>query len=218
MKNYLFITLLCCALAAQSQQKGGIVAALKIFDDATDQTGMVAAVEAMQTVSDANPNDWQAAYWASFFNSQTGRNSKTPMVYYDKATEYFDRAFAANENKTKRQMGDLYALESLIHGLKAGVYWGQGDNQNGTSFNQKANFALNRALKADKKNPRVYLLTGTDLISNGLRTQNNGWIMAGRAMLEKARVLYASEKPESEVAPSWGSGWINFWMNRAKLD
>ena len=210
--------LLFWAGLAHAQQEDGIAAALKLFDDATDQAGMVKATEAMQHLSDTQPDTWLSAYWTSFFYSQTGRNSGTPMDYYDKAQAYYDRAFAALGEKTSVESSDFYALQSLIYNLIATVYWSKGDRQNGTQMTQKASAALSLAIKAYDKNPRVYLLTGTDLISNGQRTQNNSWIMAGKEMLEKAQKLYSSEKPASDIGPSWGSGWIKFWLSRAQTD
>lgn len=218
MKNYLCFILLFWAGQTYAQQEADIAAALKLFYDATDQTGMVASTEVMQKLSDARPDDWVAAYWTSYFNSQTGRNSNAPMDYYEKAQTYYDRAFSALKEKTAVESSDFHALQSLIYNLTAVVHWSNGDRQNGTQMSQKASAALSQAIKAYDKNPRVYLLTGTDLISNGQRIQNNSWVMAGREMLEKAQELFISEKPASDIAPSWGSGWINFWLNRAQID
>ena len=218
MKNYLCFMLMLWAGLAHAQQEDNIAAALKLFDDAKNQAGMIASTEAMQKLSDARPDDWIAAYWAAYFNSQTGRNSNAPMDYYEKAQTYYDRAFAALKEKSPVESSDFHTLQSLIHNLVASVYWSKGDRQNGTLMSQKASAALSLAIKAYDKNPRVYLLTGTDLISNGQRIQNNSWVMAGKEMLEKAQKLYISEKPASDIAPSWGGGWIKFWLSRAQTD
>lgn len=218
MKNIFLTLLMGLVLHASAQSNANIASALGTFNEAADQNGMLQAVKEMKAVSDQDQDDWLAAYWTSFFYSQTGRNSGQPKAYYDSAQLYFDRAKASHPEQTPVESSEFHVLQSLIYDLTAGTYWTTGDTNNGTRLNNLANSELNLAIKNNPRNPRVYLLTGTDLISNGLRLNNNGWTMAGKEILEKARTLYESEKPGSDIAPNWGNGWINFWISRAKID
>ncbi len=218
MKNSILILLLCVTTVVMAQDKAAIEAALKTFDDATDVNGMSLAVAEMKAVSDKNPDDWHSAYWTSFFYSQTGRLTQSAAAYYDSAQIYFDRASAANTKPRSTEASDFHALQYLIYNLQSVTFYQRGDIPGGQKVDAQANQQLNQAMKLNEDNPRVYLLLGTDLVSTGLRVKSNGWILAGKTFLEKAKGLYASKAPASSIAPSWGSGWINFWMSRAKVD
>ena len=209
---------MCIAIASYAQDKAAIEAALNTFDQASGLPGMRQSIKEMKAVSDSDPDDWYSAYWTSFFYSQTGRLTQAAKTYYDSAQIYFDKANAIHKDKSKVETSDFHALQSLIYNLQSSVYWQMGDRTNGMKLDNQSNQELNLAIKANINNPRVYLLSGTDLISNGQRTQNNGWVLAGKEILEKAKTLYSSQKPSSSIAPSWGSGWVNFWIARAKVD
>ena len=218
MKNSVIILMMFLSMAAIAQDKKAIQSALKTFDDAKDVKGMINAVQEMKKVSDSDQKDWYSAYWSSFFYTQIGRLTDTPSLYYDSAQTYFDRANDVAINRTDEQSSNFHTLQSLIHGLKAGEYWRVGDRANGQRLDGLASQSLNLALQTNANNPRIYLLSGTDLVGNGLRTRDVGSILGGKALLERAKELYASEESGISIEPNWGSGWVNFWMARAKLN
>ncbi len=218
MKNSILTTLLLFCVGLSAQDRPAIESALKTFDDASDVSGMQLAVAEMKAISDKDNNDWYSAYWTAFFYSQTGRLTDNSKTYYDSAQLYFDRAKASNSQPTGVESSDFHALQSLIYGLQASEYWQARDRTNGLKFDGMSNQELNLALKANSKNPRVHLLSATGLIAEGQRVKNNAWILAGRDILQKAKSLYESQKPVSSIAPNWGSGWVNFWLSRAKVD
>lgn len=209
---------MCVVVAINAQNQTAIKAALKTFDDASDVSGMQVALSEMRGISDADSKDWYSAYWTSFFFTQTGRLLDNSMDYYDSAQVYLDRANTVLAKKSKVEEADFHVLQALIHSLKSGEFWSRGDRNNAMSTDSKEQISLNLAYQANKNNPRFYLLTGTDLVSNGQRTQSNGWILAGKEMLEKAAALFEEAKPASDIAPNWGSGWVKFWIARANVD
>ena len=222
MRNSILLFLMVFATEVYAQDQLAIKKVLGLWDDASDVSGMVDAAIQMRSISDEMPDTYLPAYWTAFYYSQVGRQAnqinRNAMEFYDSAQVYLDRAHHAKAQMSALEKSDHYALQSLIYNLKAGAYWSVGDNQNGTDHVKKSSTALNQAIKEYDSNPRVYLLGGTDLVSNGLRLNNSAWIIAGREMLVKAKALYGDFKPASDIAPSWGSSWINFWISRAKLD
>ena len=199
-------------------QKAGdkkLAEAIQVFQEANDITGMIASITLFREAVDRS-NSWIPAYWTSFAYSQTGRISENPPMYYDSAQYYLDKVIAKNGLSEKEQ-ADVHVLQSLIYGLRAGGFWSKGDRENGMKYSNLDSEALSKAIQLDIENPRIYLLSATGIISDGLRNQDAGYILAGGQMLEIAKAKYEANKPSNELYPDWGKGWINFWIQRAKI-
>lgn len=219
MKRLIGLLLLGICISLQAQQKDDqiLAKAIKIFNDADDLKGMLQSTALFKEAVEKNPDNWINTYWTAFVYSQCGRLTEEPLVYYDTAQMYLDQTKEKLDGLNDRQQSDVYILESLIYSLKAGPYWAKGDRQMGMKLNQKENASLSKAVALNIDNPRVYLLTGTGLISDGRRTSNDGYILAGRKMLEIAQQKYDVNKSENPLYPDWGSGWVNFWLSNSKL-
>ncbi len=217
MKKFFLLFLLISFFAGFSQKSSDkkLSKAIQTFQDANDITGMIASITLFKEVADKS-NSWIPAYWTSFAYSQTGRISDNPPMYYDSAQYYLDQVVAMDGLSAKEQ-SDVHVLQSLIYGLRAGGYWSKGDRENGMKYSNLDSEALSKAIQLDMENPRIYLLSATGIISDGLRNQDAGYILAGGQMLEIAKVKYEANKPSNELYPDWGKGWINFWMQRAKI-
>ncbi|MEM7298437.1 MAG: hypothetical protein AAF391_09255 [Bacteroidota bacterium] len=219
MKNLMtllsFLAIGFCA--AQDPKNDLLTDAVKTFDDAKDLSGMLVSTQLFKQASSSQPDSWISSYWTAFAFSQCGRLTETPLAYYDTAQLYLDKTKEKINSLDDSQKSDVYALESLISGLKSGPYWAQGDRENGMKFSAIENQSLSKAMALNMDNPRVYLLTGTGLISDGKRIQNDGYILAGRKMLEIARQKYEANDLDDALYPNWGHGWINFWMANSKL-
>ena len=213
-----FLLLLSISWFVGSTQKASdkkLSSAIQAFQDANDLAGMIASIPLFKEAVDKG-NTWIPAYWTSFVYSQTGRISESPSAYYDSAQFYLDQVMTMDDLSEKVQ-SDVQVLQSLIYGLRAGGYWSKGDRENGLKYSNLDSEALSKAIKLNMDNPRIYLLSGTSLISDGLRNQDAGYILAGGQMLEIAKAKYEANKPANELYPDWGKGWINFWMQRAKI-
>ncbi len=217
-------TLLCSLLVAMSltsyAQKDGIFTdlekAIDHFNAAEDMAGMVEAAHMSKDLSDKNQDRWLPAYWTAFFYSQIGRQSEDQLTIYDTAQTYLDRAMAVKDFNNQMK-SELFVLQSLINSLQSSPYWAKNDRTNGIKYATMQNQALDQAIKLNEDNPRVFLLTGTGLVGDGLRTRDPGYIMAGKIILGMAKEKYQEFPPASKIHPSWGEGWINFWLARAKL-
>ena len=219
MKKILMILLVAYSFSAVAQKGGStkkLTTAIQTFQDATDVYGMSQAILLFKEVSDKDAKQWIPNYWTAFVYSQTGRLSESPSEYYDSAQFYLDRVLAINELTTAQQ-SDAQVLQSLIHGLRANSFWSKGDRENGMKYSSLDSDALKQAIILNRENPRVYLLSGTSLISDGLRNRDTGYLLAGGQMLELAKMKYEANKPSDELYPNWGEGWINFWKERAKI-
>ena len=206
----------CISLNAQGNENPTLTKAIKLFDDSQDLDGMLMSAELFKEASDEDPNNWIYNYWTAFVYSQCGRLTEKPLIYYDTAQFYLDRVKKELASLNDKQQSDVYALESLISGLKSGPYWAKGDRDMGMKLSKVENESLSKAMALNMDNPRVYLLTGTGLISDGKRTNNTGYVLAGRKMLEIAREKYMMAS-QDVIYPNWGHGWINFWLSNAKL-
>ncbi len=217
MKKFFLLFLLITWFAGSSQKSNDskLSSAIQTFNDANDVTGMLASISLFKEATEASKN-WIPAYWTSFAYSQTGRLSDSPNLYYDSAQYYLDKVLAIN-GLSKEEQSDVHVLQSLIYGLRSGGYWSKGDRENGLKFSNLDSEALTKAIQLNIENPRIYLLSGTSLISDGLRNRDAGYLLAGGQMLEIAKAKYEANKLTNELYPDWGKGWINFWMERAKI-
>lgn len=217
MKKFflLFLLISCFVGFSQKSSDKKLSEAIQAFQEANDITGMIASIPLFKEANNKSKT-WIPAYWTSFVYSQTGRISENPPVYYDSAQYYLDEVIAM-DGLSEKEQSDVHVLQSLIYGLRAGGFWSQGDRENGMKYSNLDSDALSRAIKLDMENPRIYLLSGTSLISDGLRNQDAGYILAGGQMLEIAKAKYEANKPSNELYPDWGKGWINFWLERAKI-
>lgn len=219
MKKLLTLILVLSVGFAHAQKSSDkqLAKAIQMFQDATEITGMIASIQVFKEVSDKSPKVWKSAYWTSFVYSQTGRLSENPPAYYDSAQFYLDRVKSI-DGLSKSEQSDVHVLQSLIYGLQAGTYWTKGDRENGMKYSNMDSDALGKAIALNKENPRVYLLSGTGIISDGLRNNDPGYLLAGGQMLEIAKSKYEANQSSDKLYPDWGQGWINFWMERAKMD
>ncbi len=217
MRKFLTLFLLVSSFAGFSQKSNDkkLAAAIQAFQDATEITGMMESVQMFKEVSDKDKG-WIPAYWTSFAFSQIGRLSENPPAYYDSAQLYLDKV-VSNKALSDIEKSDVHALQSLIYGLRAGSFWAKGDRENGLKYSNLDSESLAKAIEQNGNNPRVYLLSGTSIISDGLRNQDAGYLLAGKHMLEMAKAKYEASESSNELYPNWGKGWINFWLGRAKL-
>ncbi|MEP5611585.1 MAG: hypothetical protein ABJP45_05015 [Cyclobacteriaceae bacterium] len=218
MKIIFGVSLLVLVYCSSSQNLNDnkLATAIQTFQDAADMNGMSEAIRLFKKVSDENPNQWISNYWTAFAYSQIGRLSDNPSAYYDSAQFYMDRVMMIKD-QSKAQQSDNQVLQSLVYSLYAGASWSKGDRENGMKYSSLDSEALKQALVLNRDNPRVYLISGTSLISDGLRNGDTGYLLAGSQMLEIARAKYEANKPSSELYPDWGKGWINFWKERARI-
>lgn len=219
MKRLIGLVLIgiCIHTQAQQDENRTLQEAINIFDDAVDVNGMLESITLFKKATILNPDNWINTYWTAFAYSQCGRLTETPLVYYDTAQTYLDRTKEKLSSLDLKEKSDVYTLESLINSLKAGQHWAKGDREMGMKLNRTENESLTKAMALNVENPRVYLLTATSLITDGRRTKNDGYILAGRKMLEIAKQKYEANKSENPLYPDWGSGWVNFWISNAKL-
>ncbi len=218
MKRILGILLLVGFSAntyAQQSNNQVLKDAIAAFNNSNDVNGMLASALLFKKASELDPDNWMATYWTSFVYSQCGRLTETPLTYYDTAQMYLNKTKEKLDDLNENEQSDVYVLESLLMSLKAVPFWGKGDRQTAMKLNQTENVSLSQAISLNEDNPRVYLLAGTGLISDGQRIKNDGYILAGRKMLELARIKFADSEPENPLYPNWGAGWINFWLARA---
>lgn len=186
--------------------------AIALHFEATSTHQELVAAQTLKHLSDLHPDDWRTAYWAAFVYTQAGRKMEAPLPYYDTAQILLDKAVAVNTSVTKNETSEYHVLQSLIYTLKTSPYWSKGDEDTAMKFTNLMLEERQKAAFANPNNPRLYLLMGTGYVGEGKRRKDPTLVLAGKAMLEEANRKFEEFPPENSVAPSWGKGWINFWL------
>ena len=194
--------------------------AISLHDAAQTFEQEMESFGAFEKLAQEHPEDWRPAYWASFVLTQAARvgDRQEFMNRVQRSQELHDMAVSRAKNLTPRQQSDFHALQSLIHSFVAGTYWAAGDRENGLKHTSLENASLNKAIEADPRNPRVYVLIGTDLVSEGKRNRDSSKVLSGKVILQKAQRLFQESPPAGDIEPDWARGWVTFWLERATLN
>ena len=187
--------------------------AIALHSEATDVHQELIAAQTLKHLSDMHPNDWRPAYWAAFVYTQAGRISEDQLPYYDTAQILLNKAVMTHKNQTNREKSEYLILQSLIYNLQRGPHWQKGDRETAMKFTNLMLEERQKAVRANPDNPRVLLLMGTGYISEGKRRKDPSMLLAGKVLLEEANRKYEEFPPENGLAPSWGKGWINYWLS-----
>lgn len=164
--------------------------------NSTSSTELSSIANQFERIANTEKEEWLPGYYAAY---SYVRSTFFDEMDADDTHQQLDKAQIILDKLTKN-----YQKESEIFTLQAFVYQLRiTDMSKGYKYSRLAAEAIGVAEKLNPQNPRVYYLRG----SNTFHTPKmfGGGKEKAKADLEKASSMFESQKPESEIAPSWGA-------------
>jgi len=214
MKKYIFFLLAAVSMqvAAFSQSDKYIAAMeknLNQFDSAKTVEDFTKLANTFERIGDAEKTQWLPYYYAGLALSTSGwmpaltdkdANAARINSFCDKA----ESIATADADKAEIQaVRNMSATQQMMV-----------DPQNRwMSYGQTAGQALEKGLKLDANNPRLYYLKGMSLF--GTPEQFGGGKDKAKPVFEKAAELYKQQKP-AKLYPRWGEKQTNEMIEQCK--
>ena len=202
MKKYMFFLLTAVTLqTAVFSQSDKYVAAMQknlaLFDSAKTAEDFTKLSNTFERIGDAEKTQWLPYYYAGLALTTSGW---TPAVTDKDANA--DRINALSAKAEAIATSDADKAEILTLKNMSATQQMIVDPQNRwMTYGQAAGEALQKALKLDPNNPRLYYLQGMSLF--GTPEQFGGGKAKAKPVFEKAFQLYKEQKPKP-LYPDWG--------------
>jgi len=214
MKKYIFFLLAAVSMqvAAFSQSDKYVAAMeknLNQFDSAKTVEDFTKLANTFERIGDAEKTQWLPYYYAGLALSTSGwmpaltdkdANAARINSFCDKAESIAT---------TDADKAEIQAVRNMSATQQMMV-----DPQNRwMSYGQTAGQALEKGLKLDANNPRLYYLKGMSLF--GTPEQFGGGKDKAKPVFEKAAELYKQQKP-AKLYPRWGEKQTNEMIEQCK--
>lgn len=193
----------------------GIVSSAMAQDyKSTEATTLSAYFQAKETADKLNQSNrlvliakkfndqWSASYYAALSKILLNYDEKDGTkkdAYLDEAEDLLNNAASLSNKDDKNQQSEIYALKAMIANARIGVSPQKRYKEYGKVFEQ--NLELAKTNNAD--NPRIYFLKGTSVFYTPKFF--GGGKKNAVTYFEKAAGLFAKEKHDDIMVPSWGS-------------
>jgi hypothetical protein len=202
MKKYMFFLLAAVSLqtAAFSQSDKYVAAMQKnlaLFDSAKTVEDFTKVANTFERIGDAEKTQWLPYYYAGLTLSISGW---MPAVTDKDANAARINAFCDKAESVAATDADKAEIFS-IRNMSATQQMMVDPQARWMSYGQAAGQALEKGLKLDANNPRLYYLKGMSLF--GTPVQFGGGKDKAKPIFEKAIELYKLEKP-GQFYPHWG--------------
>lgn len=198
MKKAIFTLLLSAVTLAALAQNPKYVERMKAniaaLDTVRSPEELIALSAAFERIGDAEKNQWLPYYYASLAQVWRGFRDREgdKDAIATQATNLLNKAEALDKNAELEIVRNMIAtIQMLVDPASRYMTYGI-----------QASNALSAAKKMDANNPRVYYLEGQSLL--GTPPQYGGGKDKAKPVLQKSIELFATQKPASELHPSWG--------------
>lgn len=158
-----------------------------------------------ERIAQAEKQEWLPAYYIAYcyVRSTIIEKTETDEIHkkLDKAQSIIDEIQKKND-----QQSEVYALQAFVYQLRIT------DMSKGAKYSRKAAEAIDTAERLNQQNPRVYYLRG----SNTFHTPKffGGGADKAKPDLEKAALMFETQKQTEELMPNWGSDHCNQLMSQ----
>jgi tetratricopeptide (TPR) repeat protein len=202
MKKYIFFLLaaVCLKSTAFSQSDKYVAAMqknLSLFDSAKTVEDFTRLANTFERIGDAEKTQWLPYYYAGLALCTSGwmPEVKDKDANAARINGFCDKAEAIAT--TDADKAEILSIRNM-----SGTQQMMVDPQTRwASYGQAAGQALEKALKLDPNNPRLYYLRGMSLF--GTPVQFGGGKDKAKPVFEKAVELYKQQKPK-DLYPRWG--------------
>ena len=222
MKQLVFILVVLLTLSGNRTlgQSGKVdsemLMALALHEEAKSASEELNSAKKFAAISDAQPTNWVAAYWASFVYSQVANLSDDKLGYLETSFLYLKRVEKQVPSLSNEEKTYVMALKALIAGLYQIPYFMKGDTKKGMEFVQQQKQAMDEGFSYGPESPLLMVLQGTNRIGAGFRNQPSAdyeKINSGKALLEKAKDIFSTMPLKNKLIPDrWNEPWIDFWL------
>ncbi len=183
------------SLAAQSKYEGAMVKGLEQMKSAKTVEDFNAVSAFFERVADAEKDKWLPYYYAAYANHITGWIN--PRADKDKVAEK-SKDLLTKAEVIEKENSELYCLRQMIAIQQMTVdpmtRW--------QTYGAEGRAALEKAMKVDPNNPRIYYLDGQTLM-NTPEAFGGGKAVA-KKLFEKSLELYKTYPLASPMHPNWG--------------
>lgn len=180
---------------AQTKYDGAMTKGLEQLKAAKSVDDMLSASAFFERVGDAEKDKWLPYYYAAYANYVTAwinpKLDKDKIA--EKSNDLLTKAEAIEPNNS-----ELFCMRQMTATLQMVV----DPMSRWQSYGAQANSAIERAIKADPNNPRIYYLKGQSLM-NTPEAFGGGKAVA-KKLFEKSVELYKNFQPASPYHPVWG--------------
>jgi len=197
MKQVILAVLLCSTVLAASAQSDKYAVTMEkniaLMDSAKSVSDLQAVAGNFERIGDAEKTQWLPYYYAALAQTWIGwrPDVKDKDANAEKIKAVLTKAQAIETNS------ELYAVENMMNTqqmlMDPQTRW--------QTYGQQASGALQKGLKLDPNNPRLYYLQGMSLF--GTPVQFGGGKDKAKPLFEKAIALYKSAQPKP-LYPTWG--------------
>jgi len=197
MKQAFFAVLLCSTVLASVAQSDKYTATMQKtitqLDSAKTVNDLQSVAGIFERIGDAEKTQWLPYYYAALAQTWIGWRPevKDKDGNAEKIKAYLTKAEALETNS------ELLAVENMMNTQQMLI-----DPQTRwQTYGQQGGAALQKGLKLDPNNPRLYYLQGMGLF--GTPPQFGGGKDKAKPLFEKALTLYKSAQPKP-LYPTWG--------------
>ena len=220
MKKGLFAVLaftIATANFAQSEKfVSAMTAKVSLLDSGNTVDSWKDLANSFERIADAEKTQWLPYYYSSYCNIMAGYmslpqdgsfgdNSAIADPYADKAETLLNKAEALSKDNA-----EIYIVRKMVHGLRM---MGNAVARFMTET-PKATEALEKAKSLNANIPRIYILEAQDKYYTP--EQFGGSKDEAKVLLEKAKALFETFKPESSIAPNWGRSTVAYFLSLYK--
>jgi hypothetical protein len=197
MKQAFLAVLLCSTVLASVAQSdkyaGAMKKGLSMMDSAKTVSDFQNVVSMFERIGDAEKTQWLPYYYAALAQSSIGwmPEVKDKDANAEKIKAMLTKAEAIETNSELMAVENMMATQQMLVDPQA--RW--------QTYGQQAGAALQKGLKLDPSNPRLYYLQGMSLF--GTPPQFGGGKDKAKPLFEKSVALYKSAQPKP-LYPTWG--------------
>lgn len=182
---------------------------IKELYSAGSGSAFIALAGSFGQIADTEKDEWLPCYYAAFAYINYAFSGDDPSAidqYLDQAQQWLDRA------------GKISPENAEIAVLQGWLYQGRimaDPSGRGMTFSQKAGASFGKAQKLEPENPRIYFLTGQNILYTP--EQYGGGKAAACPYFLKAKEKYETFRPASSIDPDWGKEYNNKQANNCEL-
>ncbi|NBT07317.1 MAG: hypothetical protein EB092_05530 [Chitinophagia bacterium] len=182
-------------------------AAVQLFDKSQTKENYELVYSKMEEISKQAPNEWLPAYYASIIKARMAlKKMGNPDALADQAIQWL------NYTKSKHNSDEVLCLESLVYSSKMSINpvfrW--------KAYEARINKPLEQAMALNKNNPRSYILKANIIYKMPILF--GGGCADARPLIQKAKIIFDTQKEEFNIMPHWGRPLLNDLMKACPID
>jgi hypothetical protein len=211
-KTILFLALLCVAgfsFAQSDRYASAMKSNISLLDSIMIKHNAAELVNNFIRIAEAEKTQWLPYYYAAYATviealTETDNSKKDAVT--DKAKELINKA----ESILGKESSEIDVIKSMI----ATSYMTVDPQSRYMSYSSEINDNIEKAKKSDPTNPRPYLFQAQNIFYTP--EQFGGGKETAKPLFDKAKELFTSFKPETELSPNWGKSTLDYFLAQYK--